>query len=69
MTKTDYLPISVVYPDAIGGAAVETDDEPVGLLTFTFGTDILNIALTPKQAREIAALFFNVSDELDKLAH
>ncbi|WP_241472637.1 hypothetical protein [Mycolicibacterium neoaurum] len=67
MTKTELLPINVVWPDAIGGAAVETDDEPVGLLTFTSETEILNIALTPTQTRQVAALFLNVSDALDQL--
>lgn len=61
------LPVQVVWPDTISGGAVETESGPIGLLTFTSRRDTLNIAVTPRQAREVAALWLNISDALDTM--
>jgi hypothetical protein len=66
--STQELPLRVVFPDVISGAAVDSEDEGhIGLLIVRADDDTLRLAFRPAEIRQLAALWMNMADEVDSL--
>jgi hypothetical protein len=63
--KTEDLALDVVFPEIVSGAAVSTADGPIGLLNIKAGDDVFRLAFTPAEVRQLAALWLNLTEELD----
>jgi hypothetical protein len=63
--KTEDLALDVIFPEIVSGAAVSTADGPIGLLNISADGEVLRLAFMPAEVRQLAALWLNLTEELD----
>lgn len=63
----DTLPMEVMWPERVGGCTADSDRGLIGVFVVESDTDVLRLAFTPAEARQVAAFWLNLSDRLDRL--